>query len=185
MEILSLTLFKMGSKVNSGWKEMERGEEARRHNVRIFFYINEVLNTIMNFPVGCSLNCSKFKILCYDDDIVLFVLTAHALQVMLDTLSDTIRNLSLKINFQKLCHIVFRHKNKKIVSDVKINNQRPKTVTECKYLGVVLSDDLTCTKDVGRTKTGFFKQLYPFYSKFHCMDQKFLIDLFKLHALGS
>jgi len=33
------------------------------------FYINEVLDTIMNLPVGCSLSCSKMNILCYADDI--------------------------------------------------------------------------------------------------------------------
>ena len=32
--------------------------------------INEVLDTIVNLPVGCSLNCSKLNILCYADDIV-------------------------------------------------------------------------------------------------------------------
>jgi len=87
------------------------------------FYINEVLDTIMNLPVDCSLSCSKMNILCYADDIVLLAPTAQALQFMLDSLSHTIRSLSLKINFQKSCHIVFRHKNRKIVSDVKIDNK--------------------------------------------------------------
>ena len=109
------------------------------------FYINEMLDTIRNLPVGCNLRCSKINILCYADDIVLLTPTAQALQVMLDCLSHTIRSLSLKINVQKSYHIVFRHKNRKIVSDMKIDNQILKSVTECKYLGVVLSDDLSCT----------------------------------------
>ena len=65
--------------------------------------------------------------------IVVLAPTAHALQVMLDTPSDMIRTPSFKINVRKTCHIVLRHKNKKIVSDVKIDNQILKTVTECKY----------------------------------------------------
>ena len=138
----------------------------------------------MNLPVGCSLNCSKMNIFCYADDIVLLAPTAQALQVMLDSLSGTIRSLSLKINIQKSCHIVFRHKKRKIDSDVKIDNQMLKTVTECKYLGVVLSDDLSCTKDVERAKACFFKQFYSLHNKFHCMDQKVLIHLFKLHAMS-
>ena len=60
--------------------------------------MNVVLDTIMILPVGCSLNCSKMNILWYADDIVLLAPTTHALQVMLDTPSDTIRNLTLKIN---------------------------------------------------------------------------------------
>ena len=65
------------------------------------FHINEVLDTIMKLPVGCSLNYSKVNIVCYADVVALLAPTAHALQVMLDTLSDTKRNLLLKNNVQK------------------------------------------------------------------------------------
>ena len=105
-------------------------------------------------------------------------------QVTLDTLSVTILNLSLKINVQNSSHIVLRHENRIIVSDVKIQNPILKTVTECKYLGVVLSDDLTSTKDVERVKASFFKQFFSHYNKFCCMDQKVLIQLLELHALS-
>ena len=84
--------------------------------------------------------------------MVLLAPTAQGLQVMLDSLSHTIRSLLLKFNVQKSCHIVFRHKNRKKVFDVNTDNQILKTDTECKYLGVVLSDDLSCTKDVERAK---------------------------------
>ena len=76
----------------------------------------------MNLPVGCSLNCSKTNMLCYADVIVLLASAAHALQVMPDTLSDAIGNLLLKINVQNSYHFVFLHKNRKKVSDVKIDN---------------------------------------------------------------
>ena len=64
----------------------------------------------------------------------------------------------------------FPPKNKKIVSDVKIDNQILKTVTECNYLGVVLSDALSCTKDVEKAKACFFKQFYPQHNEFHCLN---------------
>ena len=59
-----------------------------------------------------------------------------------------------------------------------------KTVTECKYLGVMLSDDLSWTKYVKRAKAYFFKQVYSLQNKFNCMDQKVLIHLFKLQAMS-
>ena len=123
------------------------------------------------------------NILCYASDIVLFAPTSKALQVMLDTVSDKVRTLSLKIIVDKSCYIVFRHKNRKIFSDVKIDNQILKTVTECKSLDVVLSDDLTCTKDVERSKVSLFKQFNSLYTNFFCMDQEVPINLFKLHAM--
>ena len=105
------------------------------------------------------------NILCYTDDIVLRAPTTQALQVMLDSLSDTIRSLSLKVNVQKSSHIVFNHINRKIVSDVKIDNQLLKTVFECKYLGAVLSNDLPCTENVEGAKTCFFRQFYSLHKK--------------------
>ena len=68
---------------------------------------------------------------------------------------------------------------------VKNDSQILKTVTECKYLGVMLSDDSTCTKDVERAKASFSKQFYSLYDKFYCVDQRVLIHLFKLHATSS
>ena len=115
--------------------------------------------------------------------IVVLAPTAHALQVMLDTPSDMIRTPSFKINVRKTCHIVLRHKNKKIVSDVKIDNQILKTVTECKYLGVVLSNDLSCTKNVERAEVSFFEKFNSLPNKFYCMVQKVLVRLFRLHAV--
>ena len=95
----------------------------------------------MKLTLGCCLNCSKMSILCYAGDIGLPASTSQALQALLDSVSDTTRTLSLKINVQKPCHIVFRHKHRKIVSDVKFDSQILKTVTEFKYLAFVLSDD--------------------------------------------
>ena len=57
--------------------------------------------------------------------------SAQALQVLLDTPTDTVRTLSLKTKVQKLYHIVFWHKDRKKFVDVKICNQILKTVTEC------------------------------------------------------
>ena len=78
----------------------------------------------------------------------------------------------------------FRHKNRKIVSDVEIDSQILNTVTECKYLAVVLFVDLTCTKDVERAKASFFKQFYSLYNILYCMEEKVLIHLFKQHAMS-
>ena len=119
----------------------------------------------------------------YADDCVLFAPIDQALPVLLNSHTEAIRTLSLKINVQNSCHIVFRHKNRKIVSHVKIHNQLLKTVPECRYLSVISSDDLSCTKDVERAKVSVFKHFCSLYNKFCCMDPKGLVHLFKLHAM--
>ena len=77
------------------------------------FYIIEVSDTFMNLPVSCSLNCTQMNILSYADDIVLLAPLTHSLQVMFDTLSDTIHTLLLEINVHKSCHNGFRYKIRK------------------------------------------------------------------------
>ena len=47
------------------------------------FYLNEVISDISKLPAGCTLNCSKFNILGYADDLVLVAPTAQALQLLL------------------------------------------------------------------------------------------------------
>ena len=69
--------------------------------------------------------------------------TAQALQLVLDTLSNTTRTLSFKINVQKSCH-----SNRNLVLDVKSDNQILKTVTKCKFLGAVLYGGLSFKNNV-------------------------------------
>ena len=63
-------------------------------------------------------------------------------------------------------------------------NQVLKTFAECKYLGVVLSYDLSWNKDVEREKACFFKQFCSLHNKFHCMDRRVIIHLFEPHAMS-
>ena len=81
------------------------------------------------------------------------------------------------------CHTTLSSDTKlgKKASDVKIENQRLKTVTEGKCLVVVLFDEL-CTKDVERSKVRFFKRFFSLYNKIYCMNQKVLIYLFRLNV---
>jgi len=148
------------------------------------FYLDEVIREITELPVGCSLSFSRVNILCYADDIALLAPTAQALQIMMDTLTARLYDLSLKINIEKYCSIVFR-RNKKRVSTRFTSNSLPlRQVTECTYLGAVLSDDLFCTKEVERAKLAYFKQFNPLYQKFSFANKDVLIHLFKLHVMS-
>ena len=52
------------------------------------------------------------------------------------------------------------------------------------YLEIVLTDDLSCAKDVERAKLAFFKQFNAIYHKFSFVDKSVLLHLFQLHALS-
>ena len=71
-------------------------------------YLNEVKSDISKLPAECTLICSKVNILGYADDLVLVAPTAQALQLLLNALTSKISTLSLLVNVQKSCNIVFR-----------------------------------------------------------------------------
>ena len=56
---------------------------------------------------------------------------------------------------------------------------------ESTYLGVVLTDDLSCAKEVEGAMLAFFKQFKSSYHKFSLLDKNVLLPLFRLHAMTS
>ena len=86
-------------------------------------YLIEVISDISKLPAGCTLNCSKVIILGYADDLVLVAPTAQALQLIVNALTSKLSPLSLQLNVQKSCNIVFGHSNKKALTSLTMNNQ--------------------------------------------------------------
>ena len=65
-----------------------------------------------------------------------------------------------------------------------MNNQPLRQVMDTTYLGVVLTDDLSCAKDVERAKLAFFKQFNSIYHKFSFVNKNVLLHIFQLHAMS-
>ena len=135
------------------------------------FYLNEVVSHTFKLPAGCNLKGSKISILGYADDLVLTVPTAETSQLLLNTPTSKLSIVSLQVNKQKPYNIVFRHSNKKVFTSLTMNNQPPRLVMETSYLGVVLTDDLSCAKVVERAKLAFCKQFNSIYHKFVFFDR--------------
>ena len=128
------------------------------------FFLDEVITDNSKLPPVCILIFSKFNILGYANDLVQVAPTAQALQLLLNTLTSKLSTLWLQVNVQNSCNIVFRHSNKKVLTNLTMNNQPLWQVIESIYLGVALTDDVSCAKHVERAKFAFFKQfntLYP------------------------
>ena len=76
---------------------------------------------IARLQARCNLNCSKVNTLGNADDLVLVTPTAQALQLLLNDLTSKRSTLSLQVNVQKSCNIVFRHSNNKYTVTGQIN----------------------------------------------------------------
>jgi len=68
-----------------------------RQGIFFNFYLNSILRTVSDLPIGCCLNGVKTNSLYYTDDIVIMAPSTSALQDMLDRLATLIDNLALKI----------------------------------------------------------------------------------------
>ena len=75
---------------------------------------------------------------------------------MLDSLAPKLEKLSLIINVEKSCDIVFQHKSRRISTKLTLQGQPLKQVIECVYLGVALIDSLACTSDMELSERTFF-----------------------------
>ena len=101
---------------------------------------------------------------CYTDDMVLLSTSKAELQILLDYVSEKLSEICLRLNVDKCCYIVFR-KNESAynTAPVRLCGQLVNRVSECKYLGVVLSDSLCVKKDVDRTTSTFLKRFNSVY----------------------
>ena len=97
--------------------------------------------------------------MCYAGDIVP---PAHALQTLIDTLMAKLYDSSLEINVKKSCCILFSHNRTKVSTRLPSDNLLLRQVTGGTYLGVVLSDDVSCTKDLERAKLAFFSSSFQY-----------------------
>ena len=145
------------------------------------FYINHVLETIMDMSVGCSLNGYKTSIVCYADDIIILAPSAQGVQQILNVLSGMLSDLCLTVNVLKSQYVIFRSNKRKITSSPKVfmNGVQIKEMKQCKYLGVILSGDGNLKHDIDRALNSFLKQFNAMYSKFYFVNKEVLYYLFK------
>ena len=65
-----------------------------------------------------------------------------------------------------------------------MNNKPLRQIIENAYLGVVLTDDISCAKDIERANLAFFKQFNSIYNKFSFVDKNLLLQRFRLQAMS-
>ena len=167
-----------------GGNDWQVGNGARQGGIlspMLFnFYINEVIEMVLLKPVGCRLSGMSFNIICYADDIVLLSPFKVGLRILLDTVSTKLNEICLKLNIAKCSYMVFRrNKSEYNTVPVRLSGQPLVRVTECTYLGVVLSENLCVDKDVNRATNSFLKQFNFIYHKFNYVGAELLAFFFR------
>ena len=112
------------------------------------FYINDCIKAVTCLDIGCSIGFKKCNVLAYADDITLIAPSAKGLQTLIDVMSFSLRNICLKINVKKSMYMLFKcRKRSTVESSVHLFAEPLKRVFEFKYLGIILTDDMSIGRD--------------------------------------
>ena len=154
------------------------------------FYINEMIREITSLKIGCHLAFNNYNIIAYADDLILLSPSQSSLQFLLDKVCYHLSNLDLSINCIKSKVIIFNHKGKKgnITANHNlqfvIDNAAVEIVHSIKYLGIILSDDMSHKLDIERQSKSFLKQSFGFLRKFASYPIDLKIFLFRTYCLS-
>ena len=133
-------------------------------------YIDDVLNDICNSNIGCMLGIKRINILAYADDLVLIAQSKEQLEKLYEILCKGMTDLELSINKNKTKCIIFKQKHIKTnfgdSTYIRLVDDNFEIVKQYKYLGHIISDDLSDINDV-------FFRLNSFYYKFNWVFRNF------------
>ena len=136
-----------------------------------------------SLDIGCRLSGENLSIIAFADDIFLLSPSLTGLQEMINKISSLFTDLCLKINVTKSKYIMFSHR--KAHSDpgtVLLNGSPLERISELKYLGVVITENLDLSADSNRILKSFLRQFNGVYQKFHFLPRNLLTFLFKTYT---
>ena len=115
-------------------------------------YIDDVLNDICNSDVGCKLGIKRINVLAYADDLALMANSRDHLDILYRILQKGMTDLQLTINKNKTKCIIFGQKSHRPVvndiSNIRLHDDNFEIVSEYKYLGHIIMDNLSDVSDV-------------------------------------
>ena len=170
--------------VTEHWKVSNGARQGGCLSPLLFsFYINDMILEISGMNTGCSLAGIRTNIICFADDMFLLSPSVQSLQKLIVKLADSLKSLCFSVNEDKCKYIVFKKHDKDIVNTtVSLNGLDIERIQFYKYLGVILSDDRSITRDVNRAANSFIKQFNAMYTKFYYMHDSVLHFLFRTYT---
>ena len=144
------------------------------------FYMNDVLETIFNCPYGCRLGVNKISIQAYADDIVLIAPTPRGLQFLIDKINECLTDHKMTINLSKTVVMIFKRGSQNVANNLSfvLNGLKLDRVTEYKYLGSILSSDMSETLDMEKCMNAFNKSFGFLFRKFQSVNPSIFYSLF-------
>ena len=138
-------------------------------------YIEDILQAVANEESGCYIGIRKINVQAYADDIVIYCPTSAGLQKLLEKFWTCAREHDLVVNLDKTKVMKFGRKDNSVFT---VGGNVIECTSEYKYLGVILSDDCSISKDMTRANTVLNKSVGMMLRQFGTVDLKVKIKLF-------
>ena len=151
-------------------------------------YIREMLYDVVSSSVGCNIGGIFVNILAYADDVVLLAPSWAALQFLINRLSSSIATIDMSCNVNKTVCMSFPPKCrfKVLATDfppLHLGNCLLKFVHSFRYLGHVLTCDLSDNDDIARELRNLFVRTNILKRKFGKCSVPVKLVLFKCYCL--
>ena len=142
-------------------------------------YLDDLICKINSLDIGCKLGISRINIIVYADDIVLLADSKHNLEILYDTFNDLVRNLKLKVNYQKCKVMIFNSgRYHSDIESIVLIDQQFNVVSNFKYLGNFLTFNLDDEIDINFKLNSFYRSFNLMYRSFMGMNIEVLLCLF-------
>ena len=147
-------------------------------------FTDELSKRLNVTEIGCHINGKSINHLLYADDSVLLAPTHHALQKLLNICSNYANEVELVYNSKKTVCMTVKPKWLKDVPapDVVLNDKNLKFVTEHKYLGIIMSQDLLDDQDIRQQRKALYARGNALIAKFRKCSTNVKCKLFKSYC---
>ena len=150
-------------------------------------YIDSLISNISKMKVGCRLGLISSNIIAYADDIVLLAPSIPSLNMLVNTAYTEASRLHLEFNFDKTKLMKFHScsERKKInpSCQIVVNNHVINPVSSYKYLGYLVTGDLSYNDDILRVTRKFYSEFNSILRKFSFSSKVVKLYLFKQYCL--
>jgi hypothetical protein len=118
-------------------------------------YIHDLINSITSLRLGCNVAGTMINLLCFADDMVLLAPSWRGLQILIDKLHTEALAINMTFNVSKTVCMIFKPVNSRYaICDIfpafSANRQILTFVTQFKYLGHIIRNDLCDDEDIKR-----------------------------------
>lgn len=147
-------------------------------------YIEDIINQLSLYKLGCQIGTSYLGCLLYADDILLLSQSVTCMQKMLNICCSIVNDLDLKFNVKKSVAMRIGNRFKNVCKSLRLVDSELDFVDTIKYLGVYIKSGRSFKLCYSNTRYKYFRCFNAVYSKSKSASSELIsVNLLKSYCL--